>query len=1090
MRRHLSDWLRSLWRGIPIPMERKLRAKQALFTGLPWAFARTRAYRDWAMATGARVQSPSRAPRRVRAAAPISPTDHVPLLQANPPGSLPVRLIAFYLPQFHTIPENDAWWGEGFTEWTKVKPSLPLFEGHEQPHVPLELGYYRLGDSEVPRRQIELARRYGVAGFCFYYYWFAGKTLLERPVEHYLQDTTLDLPFCLCWANENWSRRWDGLDQELLISQRHSAEDDLAFIEHVARFLRDPRYLRIDGRPVLLLYRPSLLPDIRETVQRWRRWCRDHGVGEIYLAYPQSFDAVDPAHFGFDAAIEFPPNNSGPPNITDQVKPVEGHNAPMVYDWQVFVERSKHYINPSYTLLRSVCPAWDNTARKGSRGAVFLGSNPKDYQTWLANAVAETCRVRSNPDERLVFVNAWNEWAEGAHLEPDLRHGHAYLQATRNALTGETFVPDDVQRVVLVSHDAHPHGAQFLALNLARTLVGSMRCEVHLVCLGAGPLKPAFAEAAHRLYDLEGMDPRGPKALELARMLHSIGARIAIANTTVSGLFVETLAQTGIRSVALIHELRGVLEQYSLQAHAKSIVKHASHIICPAAAVAASFTEFSGEDSDRIVVRPQGIYKRADRSLSREQRRAQVRELLGIGSDTLIVLGVGYADERKGVDLFVQAAFSSLVRDPDCHWVWIGHWDQQMRPRIEQLIATHPELGNRIHFPGIQPDTTPFYLGADAFALTSREDPFPSVILEAFDADLPVVAFHDAGGFTELTDRGVLELVPHSDAVALAKAVDALTRPSEARDAMTRAARALVDTDYSFRAYVRFLLETLGVTWPKVSVIVPNYNYARYMDARLGSILDQTAPLHELIFLDDCSTDDSIEVASRLLDKADVDWRIVHNETNSGSVFSQWQKGVELASGDVVWIAEADDESEPEFLRTVLRGFQIPGMVMSYCESQSIDASGNRRAADYSAYVATVDSRHWRNHFASEGTEEVRRYLSVMNTIPNVSAVLFERGRLREVMDHAFEDIRSFRVAGDWRLYVEVLRKGGVSFSPATLNRHRRHQGGVTLGERRAQLIEEIRTMQQFVSMHFSVPPEMAERARAYLDTLSLSQDA
>jgi glycosyltransferase involved in cell wall biosynthesis len=248
--------------------------------------------------------------------------------------------------------------------------------------------------------------------------------------------------------------------------------------------------------------------------------------------------------------------------------------------------------------------------------------------------------------------------------------------------------------------------------------------------------------------------------------------------------------------------------------------------------------------------------------------------------------------------------------------------------------------------------------------------------------------------------------------------------------------------------------------------------------------------LHELIFLDDCSSDDSVEVATRLLGRADVDWRIVRNETNSGSVFSQWKKGIELASGDFVWIAEADDESEPDFLRTVMRGLQIPGMVMSYCESQQIDAGGNRLAADYSAYVATVDSRHWRNHFASDGAQEVSQYLSIMNTIPNVSAVLFERTRLSEVMAHAFEDIRRFRVAGDWRLYVEVLRKGGVSFNPAALNRHRRHQQGVTLGERRAQLIEEIRAMQHFVATQFSVSPERADQARAYLDTLSASQDA
>lgn len=152
-----------------------------------------------------------------------------------------------------------------------------------------------------------MAKLYGIEGFCFYFYWFGGKRLLETPIQTYLSDSSLDLPFCLCWANENWSRRWDGLDSEILIAQQHSPSDDIAFIEHIASYISDSRYLRIDGRPLLLVYRPSLLPSPRETAERWREWCRVNGVGEIYLAYTQSFETVNPVQYGFDAAIEFPP---------------------------------------------------------------------------------------------------------------------------------------------------------------------------------------------------------------------------------------------------------------------------------------------------------------------------------------------------------------------------------------------------------------------------------------------------------------------------------------------------------------------------------------------------------------------------------------------------------------------------------------------------------------------------------------------------------------------------------------------------------------------------------------------------------------
>jgi lipopolysaccharide biosynthesis protein len=343
------------------------------------------------------------------------------------------RVIAFYLPQFHPIPENDQWWGPGFTEWTNVRPARPLFTGHHQPHVPIDPGYYDLRDTAVQRRQIELAKLYGIGGFCFYFYWFGGKRLLEKPLENWLESRDLDFPFCLCWANENWSRRWDGLDSEILIAQRHSPEDDVAFIREVAPYLRDPRYIRVDGKPLLLIYRPSLLPNAVETAGRWRAWCAENGLGEVFLAYTQSFERADPRTYGFDAAVEFPPNNAGLPDATPLVKPVRGRLQGRVFDWSALVRQSEDYGARSYPLFRAVNPGWDNTARRGRRAMVLVNNSPPLYRRWLQNAILETVGAAA-PDRRLVFVNAWNEWAEGAHLEPDAANGYAYLQATRDAL--------------------------------------------------------------------------------------------------------------------------------------------------------------------------------------------------------------------------------------------------------------------------------------------------------------------------------------------------------------------------------------------------------------------------------------------------------------------------------------------------------------------------------------------------------------------------------------------------------------------------------------------------------------------------------
>lgn len=359
---------------------------------------------------------------------------YVPVLEDLALNVKHCRVICFYLPQFHRIPENDAWWGEGFTEWTNVRAVSPQFVGHYQPRIPGDLGYYSLLDPAVRLRQREIAKLYGIEGFCFYFYWFGGKRLLDTPVENYLSDRDVDLPFCLCWANENWTRRWDGLESEILIAQNHSPKDDLAFIEHVARYLRDLRYIRIDGKPLLVVYRPSLLPSPRDTARRWRNWCRDNGIGEIYLAYTQSFEKVDPAKYGFDAAIEFPPNNSRPPDVTDRVTPLGKDFSCTVYDWRALVERSRRYRRPGYTLFRGVCPGWDNTARRKNRATVFVNNSPRGYQEWLFNAIADTRSRFASPEKQLIFVNAWNEWAEGAYLEPDRHYGYAYLEATRMAL--------------------------------------------------------------------------------------------------------------------------------------------------------------------------------------------------------------------------------------------------------------------------------------------------------------------------------------------------------------------------------------------------------------------------------------------------------------------------------------------------------------------------------------------------------------------------------------------------------------------------------------------------------------------------------
>ncbi len=349
-----------------------------------------------------------------------------------------VRLLAFYLPQYHPIPENDEWWAKGFTEWTNVTKAKPNFDGHYQPHLPADLGFYDLRVPEAREEQAKLAREYGVYGFCYYYYWFGGKKLLHRPLDDMLESGAPDLPFCVCWANENWTRKWDGQDSTALISQHYSAEDDLRFIDSLIPAFRDRRYVRIGGRPLLLVYRVNLLPDPAYTARLWRERCREAGVGELYLACVQSFDnlTADPREFGFDAAVEFPahgmavaadaPDGSVDPDFTG-----------MFFDYAATSENYMRRDTPPYPLFRGVMPSWDNTARRQNDGHIFIRSDPERYKLWLRHMVDKTRQFHVG-EERILFINAWNEWAEGAYLEPDRKYGRQYLEATRDALGQES----------------------------------------------------------------------------------------------------------------------------------------------------------------------------------------------------------------------------------------------------------------------------------------------------------------------------------------------------------------------------------------------------------------------------------------------------------------------------------------------------------------------------------------------------------------------------------------------------------------------------------------------------------------------------
>lgn len=358
------------------------------------------------------------------------------------------RAFAFYLPQFHPIAENDFGHRAGFTEWDNVVKATPLFHGHYQPRIPGELGYYDLRATETILEQVQLAKEHGLSGFCFYYYYFAGKRLLYKPIENYIKSDT-DFPFFFLWANENWTRRWDGGDHEVIVSQQHSAEDDRAFIRGLADVFADPRYTKIAGKPILLIYKAHLFPDILASTELWREEIVAMGFPGIYLVLVDDWtqDPCHPRSLGFDASYEIPSNYVSNDMLAEQdsvAELVEDFDGRIV-DYRKF---SKYFMGrpfPEYKRFRTVMLPWDNTPRYRTRAMVHINADNDSYQQWLTQALLDTYN-RYEPEERIVFVHSWNEWCEGTYLEPDGRLGRRYLEQTKNAT-------DDVRKEISYLRD-------------------------------------------------------------------------------------------------------------------------------------------------------------------------------------------------------------------------------------------------------------------------------------------------------------------------------------------------------------------------------------------------------------------------------------------------------------------------------------------------------------------------------------------------------------------------------------------------------------------------------------------------------------
>jgi len=944
-----------------------------------------------------------------------------------------IRAIALYLPQFHAIPENDKWWGKGFTEWINVKRGTPHYEGHYQPHVPhQDLGYYDLNDPTVMEKQVAMAKAAGIEGFCFYYYWFNGKRLLNMPTDRMLATGKPDFPFCFCWANENWTRTWDGGDNEILIEQEHTAESDKRLIYDLLPAFRDSRYIRVAGKPLLVVYRPGLLPNARRTTNRWREICRKEGIGEIHLAFMLGFEDLEPASIGFDTAIQMPPLRSPLPNLKKEIKTKNSEK---------FVGEIRDYrgLRKGFDLNQmdastwpAVCPSWDNTARKMERAHSWIRSSPENYLTWLKEVV-DFLRKNRPAGERIVFINSWNEWGEGCHLEPDEKYGYAWLNATRCALTDTKppVIPARL-RVLVVGHDAARNGAQILLLTMLREWKKRDDVDFRLILLCDGVLRSDFQKTSRMIVLTDY--PTEEVRKEALEEFCAFGPNVILANTVVSGSILPTLKRFGVPIVSYVHELQKSIERWAPGPTIAATVSNADHFIAVSKPVEENLVRNHGVPS--TIISCQNPYIKTSHPLHLE-RLENFRSELGVQRNEKIVFGCGTPDWRKGADIFVQVAENVIQQFRKVHFIWIGP------ERSEAGLKAFPK-NPRIRFTGEREFPRDILPLGDVFFLPSREDPFPLVALEAADAGLPIVCFADAGGIPEFVGNNCGRCVPLEDAIEAGNAILEILRNDELRESLGKEARNSVRIKHDAVQGSGQILSILKQVYcekaknprdrlkkwsnPLVSVVVPNYNHAQFLPERIASITNQTYSNIEIIFLDDNSTDESTDIIKKFTEQ-DARARYLGNDVNSGSSFKQWRKGLREAKGKYVWIAESDDSADPELLQSLVARLEDnEKAVLAACCPRMTSLEGSDLGIP-TDWFADIGGKQWENDFSSAGQQVVAEILSKKNAILNASGVVFRNSpELAELVD---EDMK---LCGDWLFWVRLLVKGDFEYVARPLN--------------------------------------------------------
>lgn len=699
-----------------------------------------------------------------------------------------------------------------------------------------------------------------------------------------------------------------------------------------------------------------------------------------------------------------------------------------------FLYLVKNLSNLSYLVQRAVT-IWQT---KGLRGVVF--------SIWqYARVRRQLFAIRLPNDKDKSFVR--------------LQFEHALLN-----------LPPVRAGVIFLSHNASATGAPINLLNQCNAYKQVYGNQLVIILMSSGELARDFENVAPTI-DLqrEAANIQIDADVEyLFSELCELGYTRCVANTVVSGALTPVLMQNQIETVYEIHELPQLILGSGWGNYARNIAQSGALVIFAAKYVAEKFVQNFGLPTEFVRIAPQGV--RPSMIYPKEKTLARKKVLSGLGlpvtSNIKIILGAGIAHLPKGTDLFLEVAreLYELGKITDTHFIWLGNCDDYFENWKKRTLP-HLPYKNHVHFWKYEAEPAYIFASADLFLLTSREDSFPSVALEAMANNVPVITFKDTGGIEEIINDTNGVVVSHLNVNEMAQAaINFLESPLPAQP--------LPPNWGSYTDFIQKIIPLFSEKQQefrkrhKVTVVIPNYNYANYLSQRLTSILNQTYPPSEIIFLDDASTDNSVEIAKQILEASSIPYKIIVNEQNQG-IFRQWLKGIREASHEYLWIAEADDFADVGFLAQLMPAFANEDVNLAYCQLAWVDENSQPYPNyNYQDYVRDLSPTRWQSNYLENGQYEVNNYLGIRNTIPNVSGVVFRKQALQRLD----EKLLNFRYAGDWYVYLQTLQQGKIYYAADVLNFHRRHRRStIADANGNAPFFEEVRKIYQHIADNFPV---------------------